>query len=210
MKRQLLTITLCLALPCAAEPTDTASVVTRYDEDSGLSQWHVTQVLQADDGMMWFSTWNGLDRFDGYSFENFKSQAGDGCPMATARIRDMRLDADGSILCRNADGWFAFSPQTGLFAPVAAARHDSLLAAHDAHVGRYTAEREIVMDDRQGNRWRVTHDGVFRHTGNRGVVQPFGDDKRTVGCLFADTDGRCWLTTKDLHSPTDYRHSHTD
>ena len=51
---------------------------TFYNEDSGLTQWHVTQMLQDHNGMMWFSTWNGLNRFDGKEFIAFKSKAGDG------------------------------------------------------------------------------------------------------------------------------------
>jgi ribonuclease Z len=44
---------------------------------------------------MWFSTWNGLCRYDGYEFQTFKPQAGDGCHMASDRIRNIWLTADG-------------------------------------------------------------------------------------------------------------------
>ena len=81
--------------------------VTKYNEDTGMSQWHVTQMLQDKNGLIWFSTWNGLDRFDGHEFVNFKSRAGDGSTIPTDRFRDMRLDdSDGSIYLKADNEWY--------------------------------------------------------------------------------------------------------
>ena len=33
--------------------------VTYYDEEDGLPHGHVTQLLQDEQGFMWFATWNG-------------------------------------------------------------------------------------------------------------------------------------------------------
>ena len=51
---------------------------THYDDHNGMSQWHLTRILQDARGYLWFATWNGLNRFDGYEFAVFKSQPGDG------------------------------------------------------------------------------------------------------------------------------------
>ena len=66
----------------------------------------ITQVLQDKQGFMWFSTWNGLCRFDGYAFQTFKPQVGDGCHMTTDRIRNIGLRSDGNILCRVEGGFY--------------------------------------------------------------------------------------------------------
>ena len=42
--------------------------VTVYDEEDGLPHGHVTQLLQDQQGFLWFATWNGLCRYDGYEF----------------------------------------------------------------------------------------------------------------------------------------------
>ena len=86
---------------------------TFYNEDSGLTQWHVTQMLQDHNGMMWFSTWNGLNRFDGKEFIAFKSKAGDGSNMPTDRIRDMILAKNNDIYCRVDETWYRFSQKDG-------------------------------------------------------------------------------------------------
>ena len=99
---------LSLLLPSSAiaQPICT---ITKFDEDSGMAQWHITQMLQDGDGMMWFATWNGLARYDGQDFFHFKSKPGDGCAMPTDRIRTIRLAADGHIACRTDYGWYLFN-----------------------------------------------------------------------------------------------------
>jgi len=45
---------------------------TRLSTEEGLSQSRVGQIVQDDQGFMWFGTENGLNRFDGYSFKVFR------------------------------------------------------------------------------------------------------------------------------------------
>ena len=40
--------------------------------EDGLSQSRVDNILQDDQGFMWFGTRNGLNRFDGYRFRVFR------------------------------------------------------------------------------------------------------------------------------------------
>lgn len=44
-----------------------------YTMDDGLPNNLVDCILQDKRGFMWFGTWNGLSRFDGYSFKNFNA-----------------------------------------------------------------------------------------------------------------------------------------
>ena len=83
--------------------------VVKYDEADGVSSSHITQLLQDEQGFMWFATWNGLCRFDGYEFQTFKPAVGDGCHMTTDRIRNIHLLSGGRILCRVDEDHFMFS-----------------------------------------------------------------------------------------------------
>jgi ligand-binding sensor domain-containing protein len=47
-------------------------VVQHYSIKDGLSQNTVMAILQDKQGFMWFGTWDGLNRFDGYTFTVFK------------------------------------------------------------------------------------------------------------------------------------------
>ena len=47
--------------------------VRHYSVSDGLSQNTVMAILQDRDGFMWFGTWDGLNRFDGYTFKIYKA-----------------------------------------------------------------------------------------------------------------------------------------
>ena len=71
-----------------------------YDIRSGLEHWIVSDVLQDRQGFMWFATWNGLNRFDGYEFVQIKVKPGDGTNIRSEVIREARMDEEGNIVCR--------------------------------------------------------------------------------------------------------------
>ena len=127
--RKTLLITCCLlmcwAKPLSAQPQCT---VTHYDEFSGMAQWYVTRIVQDNQGMMWFATWNGLNRYDGYEFVNFKSRAGDGIDMPSDRIRDLVLAADGNLRCKLDDRVFGFCTKTYKFYQISASEEKKMLA----------------------------------------------------------------------------------
>ena len=48
-------------------------LVSHYSIENGMSQNTVMSILQDKQGYMWFGTWGGLNRFDGYNFQTFKA-----------------------------------------------------------------------------------------------------------------------------------------
>lgn len=90
---------LLLTQNVVAEETHEQYALQHYDEHNGLAQRWATQIIQGDDGYIWVSTWNGLDRFDGYEFVNFKSTDKGGYGLPTDRISDMWKLKSGDLLC---------------------------------------------------------------------------------------------------------------
>ena len=43
-----------------------------YSTDDGLASNAIAHIIQDDYGYIWIATWNGLSRFDGYKFYNYK------------------------------------------------------------------------------------------------------------------------------------------
>ena len=86
-----------------------------YDDNNGLSHHQVTRALQDSTGMMWFSTYNGLNRFDGYRFVAFKAANEDGLSMPSDRIRRTELTKDNNILCLIEDRIVLFNTHTCRF-----------------------------------------------------------------------------------------------
>lgn len=64
-----------------------------YTTDDGLPSSEVYDVLQDRDGYMWFSTDNGLSRFDGYEFKNYGFEEG----LTDLVVFDLQEDSKGRI-----------------------------------------------------------------------------------------------------------------
>ena len=174
--------------------------VTRYDENSGLSQAHATQILQDGDGFLWIATWNGLNRFDGYEFQRIASQAGDGCNMSSDRIRDIWPASDGNLYCRVDDGLYRFDMRTYHFSDVTTdkERAQAEKLYKDLTKRGHFNGKFIEFTDRQGQLWQLRGDAVYClrpvHQPAQSVPQVQAAQTR---CLARDDKGRIWLTTKE-------------
>ena len=71
MKRFLWAV--CLLACLANVSSKEHYVIQHYSIKDGMSQNTVMAIMQDKQGFMWFGTWDGLNRFDGYVFETFKA-----------------------------------------------------------------------------------------------------------------------------------------
>ena len=74
-----------------------------YSFNEGFSQSAVTDILQDRNGLIWISSRDGLTRFDGYKFINYKSYPGDGSNMKYCRINWIEENSEGDIWCLSQD-----------------------------------------------------------------------------------------------------------
>ena len=68
--------------------------VRYYSAKDGLSQNTVADFLQDDKGYIWMATWNGLEKFDGYTFQNYKSYLTDDTRLEYNRIQQIIKSQD--------------------------------------------------------------------------------------------------------------------
>ncbi len=174
---------------------------TFYDEDSGLSQWHVTQMLQDKNGMMWFATWNGLNRFDGTEFVVFKSKAGDGNRMPTDRFRDMILADNNDIYCRMDELWYRFSQKDGKFYNTISKTSQKLNALHHRQ-SKYLKGKDgkyFEMKDKQGNMWYIMKNGILKSTPTHSPLVQIDHlgPSSLIRAFFIDSKHRVWISSKE-------------
>lgn len=85
---------------------------TSYNSDFGFVQKEVMKIMQDRNGQMWFATWDGLYRFDGFSFSNYKARPGDGIRLESNRLESISEDGD-NIWLRGYNGTISrFSKRT--------------------------------------------------------------------------------------------------
>ena len=69
----------------------------------GLAHNGVTSILEDSKGYLWFGTYDGLNRYDGYNFKTFKNTT-DKKILASNRIRVLSEDKTGNILIGTDEG----------------------------------------------------------------------------------------------------------
>jgi len=77
--------------------------------ERGLSQNVVYTILQDDEGFMWFGTWDGLNRYDGYNFDIYTMQEG----LSNATIRSVMEDMEHRIWIGTENGLNILDQVTG-------------------------------------------------------------------------------------------------
>lgn len=122
MKNLLYTVVGCLlclwALPVSGHSD---CLFTHYSSEDGLSQNTIMSILQDKKGNMWFSTWDGINKFDGYSFKTYKARPNNRIALTNNRVDYMYEDEYGFIWLLTYDNQvFRFDPRTEVFERVPA------------------------------------------------------------------------------------------
>ena len=81
----------------------------------GLSQVSVLCMHKDSQGYMWFGTRNGLNKFDGYTFETFYNNPFDSTTIGNNQILSMAEDADQNMWFGTRNGISRYSLRTGKF-----------------------------------------------------------------------------------------------
>ena len=102
MKRlHTLFLLLTIAIDIAAQPI---CQVKHFSVSDGLAQGNVMSILQDQKGLVWFSTWNGLNKFDGYTFKTYKTSQESKYAFGSNRMGTISESKYGDIWCPTYDG----------------------------------------------------------------------------------------------------------
>jgi ligand-binding sensor domain-containing protein len=93
---RILSILLCVCL-CAAIASASDHPVKYIGIEHGLSNNAVTTIYQDRQGFMWFGTYDGLNRYDGYGFEVFRNNVGDTNSLVGNAIYTLAGDSKNNI-----------------------------------------------------------------------------------------------------------------
>src|ERR1700692_1912102 len=118
----------------------------------GLSQTRVLQIVQDDQGFMWFGTQYGLDRYDGYKFRVFTPVPGRVNSLSGAYIYSLFKDRAGMLWIGCDQFLERFDPTTENFT------HYRIVS--DAP-GRVPLTVVHISQDRAGTLWLATGGGLY-------------------------------------------------
>jgi len=169
---------------------------TRLSTEDGLSQTMVWQIVQDDQGFMWFGSQYGLNRYDGYKFKVFKHERGVINSLSGVYIWSLFKDRSGTLWVGCDEFLEKFDPVTETFT------HYRIDAAGSQGE---TVPVTNISQDHMGMLWLGTRRGLYRFDPSTGRIicyrhdpnNPFSlssDEIRTTG---EDREGTFWVGTHE-------------
>jgi ligand-binding sensor domain-containing protein/signal transduction histidine kinase/DNA-binding response OmpR family regulator len=171
-----------------------------YTADDGLSQNMIDCILKDSKGYMWFGTWNGLNRFDGYSFAVYRQNQRNKDGIINNFIYALAEDCFGNIWVGTGAGLTVYIYKKDRFRTP-----DNKIIAKSHFLTRRT---NSVIIDHNGWLWTGTDRGVdvFKIEDEYGNLNKISlSDNRNQGIMegynitsiFEDTNYNIWIGTTD-------------
>ena len=95
---------LALSAPQGTRAQHLQASLSHYSTDDGLPSNAIAAMHNDDYGFLWLATWNGVSRFDGYHFYNYKTGISSGIRGMHNRVDDMVLDQAQNVWLKMYDG----------------------------------------------------------------------------------------------------------
>lgn len=218
---KVLIVFLCLAASSHAQGQ------YRFDAwttDNGLPQNGVRQITQTPEGYLWFTTFDGLVRFDGLRFTTFNKSNTKG--IINNRFTGLFGDKDGTLYATTMEDGILTVFQNGTFNSYTSdqvpGHYISKVEHRDGEQIRVLVEDEdrtsrswysfsdgkfdflekqvkytndFVVDGKFGTRWRINLNGVTEERDGKTVTIPMDLSKIDFRVnVFEDREGNLWLS----------------
>ena len=162
-------------------------------ENDGLSSNQVRAIIQDSYGFVWMGTDQGLDRFDGKVFRNYRfEEKGQGYTV-------LSLHENGPIIWVGTDkGLFFFTYADEKIAPFVTSTKEGV---------QISSEIMSIDMDKDENLWIATiHQGVFRYSQKNNTLDQFlfPDCRDQLSCVYVDRSNQVWALT-NWGTPVLYR-----
>ena len=168
---------------------------------NGKTFKHITGIVQDVNGIMWFSSKNGVFRFDGYQMINYKNNPLDPNSLASNQMDAICTDSTGHIWVATLDaGLDKLNPSTGIFKHYRHNPKDPGSIHSD-----YTC---ALLVDHEGILWVATGEGLDRLDPVNDQFTHFfhipGDStsisSNEVRAIYEDKNGTLWIGTGSVYA----------
>jgi len=161
----------------------------------GLSETTVYCAVQDQKGFLWFTTQDGLNRYDGYEFRVFRHQERDPESLLSSFLTSCLVDSAGFVWVGSQAGLDRFDP----------ARFSARHYLHHAEDPKSLGDNRItaLAEDHAGHLWVGTSNGLDSLDLKSGDIQHYrhqpgeamslvSDD---ISALYVDPQGTLWVGT---------------
>ncbi|MDY0254518.1 MAG: two-component regulator propeller domain-containing protein [Tenuifilaceae bacterium] len=167
--------------------------VKHYTSDRDLSNSMITSIAQDDKGFIWISTEDGLNRFDGLKFINYRNQPNDTTSITSNFVRTLYRDNTGNLWIGCINSLMVYKPQSGAFKEVVLYRDTLRLRPHVTSIVQANNGDIIVATSGQGL-------AVVKPESNIGYTNielTLQLSSEFLQCLYLDSQERLWIGTEN-------------
>ncbi|MBN2202019.1 histidine kinase [bacterium] len=163
--------------------------------EQGLSQSSVTSICQDRKGFLWFGTYEGINRYDGYEFRIYRHNPDDPHSLIQNVIKDLKEDRSGSLWVATDGGLDRYDRQADRFIHYIHDPGDSASLSHN--------RVRNVFEDGQGTLWVATDNGLNRYDPKSDRFVRYHHDPADTNSLcndkvreiYEDRQGNLWIGT---------------
>lgn len=171
------------------------------DISDGLSNNSVVTIFQDNDGYMWFGTYDGLNRYDGYNFKVFRNRINDKKSLPFNTIYNIEGDSRNNIWIGGANGVCIYNKTRAAFHPVKYISLNKKAEIKDIiHQVKAVSENRVLVAS-QNLGLLIFENGSFTGkrvpllmSGNRNVVH----DYDAVAIQKDTKNNRCWVYVRNV------------
>ena len=180
---------------CALEPRNFK--FRHLSSKESLSGNSVRAILKDSHGFMWFGTWEGLNRHDGYQFKEYKKQLNNPNSLSNDIITAIHEDKSGKLWLGTIGGLNRFDPATEMFKRYVHNPQDSRSLSNDILVS--------ITEDKNGILWIGTWGGgLIRFDPATERFSSYLHDSQNTSSISGDyvtavhqaRDSRYWVMTR--------------
>ncbi len=152
-------------------------------------------ILQDRTGYIWFGTYYGIYRYDGYSIVSYMPDESDTNSITNAIVNALCDDKEGNIWIGHSQGVDKFNPSTEIFT--------HYILNKKTPLSDWSNHVLSMLVDRKENLWVGTGDGLYLFDKNNEYFKRFVHDSTDPGSLIQNSvndiyesrDGSIWFAT---------------
>ncbi|MBN1397345.1 MAG: histidine kinase [Bacteroidetes bacterium] len=161
----------------------------------GLSQSSVLSICQDYKGFLWFGTYDGVCRYDGYQFKYFKHNINDSTSLSQNSVRYIFEDREGILWISTEFGLNAFDYRTEKF---------KVYITNPKKPDNLTDNRtRRIFGASNGDLWICTDNGLTKLDSGRNIFTRYYHDPNNTNSIsgnfirvvFEDSLGNIWIGT---------------
>ncbi len=170
-----------------------SSEIVKFER--GLSQNSVKCIYQDRSGYLWIGTWDGLNRYDGYTYKPYRSISSDNpYGLLYSSVTAVLESNDGLFWMGTEEGLTAYNRKTKKYRQFVHNQNNPNSLSHN--------QINALAQSRQGIIWIGTQEGLCYFDKTRNVVSRYllpaistGKKQTAVLAIVSDKKNRIWVAT---------------